>query len=176
MEPFPVTTDEFLSMLKILDKESERGCVLVGQAFLDDALETLLRAKLTQNSVLSSEDADKLLEYPGPLASFAVRSKMSLALSLLDSDEFTSLETIRKIRNFFAHSRQIAELSDQKVSALVETLNAGMRGFVVESVKMVGENMPNNPARKRRFLFALSVAFLYATIKLRESKLTTDAA
>jgi hypothetical protein len=44
-----------------LDQESDRGCVLVGAAWIEDGLEKLLRAKFKHDSGATDGDIDKLV-------------------------------------------------------------------------------------------------------------------
>lgn len=73
----PATDEELRkrlhSFLETIDKESDRGCVLVSAAIIDECLEILLRSQLSQKEpkVLNS-----LFSGQGPLSSFW--SKISL--------------------------------------------------------------------------------------------------
>src|ERR1700681_1012641 len=91
---------EFDALVDQLRAESDRGCVLVAAAFLDNALEVLIRAALIDDQ----KALDKLVEYPGPCATFAARSDLAYCLGLIDTATHADLRTIRRIRNEFAHS------------------------------------------------------------------------
>ena len=60
-------------------KESDRGCVLVAAAILDNCLETLLRAEFSQDATVVKRVINPLFKGQGPLASFW--SKTQLAYS-----------------------------------------------------------------------------------------------
>ena len=67
----PIPKPEELSadsgrFIQDLQQETDRGVALVGAAFLDDAVRALIRAAL----IKESETADRLFEYPRPLATF----------------------------------------------------------------------------------------------------------
>ncbi len=85
----------------LMQKESERGCILVGAALLDERLAALLRSLM----VGTEKELDALIESEGksPLGSFSARIKMVLALGILPRSEARDLDLIRKVRNRAAH-------------------------------------------------------------------------
>jgi oligoribonuclease NrnB/cAMP/cGMP phosphodiesterase (DHH superfamily) len=103
-----------------LNNESERGCVLVCAAMLDDAL-----AKLIAAFLLEDEASKRLLSSGGssPLSTFSSRVSASFALGLVSQRERDDCEIIRKIRNDFAHDIMV-KLSDQSRAARVANLKS----------------------------------------------------
>ena len=65
-------TDSVPGFLEELRTETDRGAALVAAGFMDCILEVMLRSVFVANARLQTT----LLEYPGPLASFA--SKIDL--------------------------------------------------------------------------------------------------
>ena len=83
-----------------LFSESDRGCVLVGGAMVDDALGALLRAFFMNDEALIR----KLLTVPGsPISTFSSRIQTTRALGLLSEEIYRDLDAVRKIRNTAAH-------------------------------------------------------------------------
>ena len=84
-----------LAMRKVVAKETDRGCVLVAAAYLDEQLETLFRARtLDEGNV-----ADSLFENNGPLGSFSSRIALARSLGMLPKDTCSDLQLIRRIRS-----------------------------------------------------------------------------
>lgn len=102
--------DEF--RYEIVLNESDRGAVLVASAFVEEALEHLLRQVLTVKSCNASNDKfasqlNRLLK-PGldaPLGSFSARITTAFVLGIIDADYFAALETLRDLRNSYAHRK-----------------------------------------------------------------------
>jgi DNA-binding MltR family transcriptional regulator len=101
-----------------LKDESDRGVVLVSAAFLDELLEELLRAHFISDSKIT----DELLSNSGPLGSFSARSKLAYCLDLIHETQFRDLETVRKIRNEFAHSHRPATFDSDRIRDLCQNL------------------------------------------------------
>lgn len=103
--------------LKILQDElenssSDRSCVIVAATYLDELLGYLFRCFLTSPS---SEKEDKdLFSGFGPLSSFSSKILLSYRLGLISNYEYKTLQTIRKIRNLFAHDISKDSLLDFK--------------------------------------------------------------
>lgn len=82
-------------------KETDRACVILSAAMLEQSLETLLRAYLVP---ISTAD-DSLFGGPNsPLASFSAKIDVSYRIGLISVKMCRDLHLIRKIRNVFAHN------------------------------------------------------------------------
>ncbi len=88
--------DVFLSEFQ---KETDRGAAVLGAAYVDQALEHLLRKRLLGGKKLK----DELLSTDKPLGSFSARIKVAFAVGALNKTAYHDLEIIRRIRNEFAH-------------------------------------------------------------------------
>jgi len=88
--------DVFLSEFQ---KETDRGAAVLGAAYVDQALEHLLRKRLLGGNKLK----DELLSTDKPLGSFSARIKVAFAVGALHKTAYHDLEIIRRIRNEFAH-------------------------------------------------------------------------
>jgi hypothetical protein len=91
---------EFLPWLDLLNKESERGQVLISTGFLEQQLKDILRAFMLENG-----GTDTLFEGANaPLGTLSSRIAACFALGLITDGEHHDLSLIRKVRNEFAHS------------------------------------------------------------------------
>ena len=88
--------DVFLSEFQ---QETDRAAAVLGAAYLDQALEHLLRKRLLGGNKLKGE----LLGTDKPLGSFSARIKVAFAIGSLHKAAYDDLEIIRRIRNEFAH-------------------------------------------------------------------------
>jgi hypothetical protein len=105
--------------------ESDRGCALIGCAYLDNDLEQVLRSKFRESSQSTKRDLDWLLNGPiAPLKSFAVRTRMAHALGLIDSAVRKMLDTAREIRNVFAHTEGIIPIPGPLAQSLFDQVKA----------------------------------------------------
>jgi hypothetical protein len=102
--------DEF--RYEVVLNESDRGAVLVASAFIEEALEYLLRHVFTVKSCNGSNDKfpehlNRLLESGtvAPLGSFASRITIAFVLGMIDVDFLKALEALRKLRNSYAHRK-----------------------------------------------------------------------
>jgi len=103
--------EEVNAMTVELNKESDRGAVLVGVAYLDELLTRLFRKKM----LLSKKLSEELLEGFGPLSGLSARTKVAYALGWIGPETYRELNLLRAIRNDFAHSHEPRTFSDAKV-------------------------------------------------------------
>lgn len=92
--------EELGRFLNKFNKESDRGAVLVAGTMLDERLKEILKSFLSD----SKSSSDLLEGFNAPLGTFSSRIAACLSLGLIQKNEFDELNTIRKIRNEFAHT------------------------------------------------------------------------
>ena len=109
---------EFLPFLDTHNAESPRGSVLVACSFLDEQLRAIIEAFLVPDS-----DKSLLLNgFNAQIGTFSARIKTAHCLGLISDAERDDLDTLRKIRNEFAHSHRV-DFDAQKVIDLCSNLN-----------------------------------------------------
>jgi DNA-binding MltR family transcriptional regulator len=87
-----------------LQNESPRAAVIIAAAFLDAQLRNLISKACVNDSRAVGEllGTDRNPD-GGPLSSFAAKTKAAYCLGLIGRSTYEDLNTIRKIRNKFAH-------------------------------------------------------------------------
>ena len=120
-EPLPDTRlhrQEMAPFLDDLSRESERGTVLISVSYLERQLKEIVSAFLCEG-----DPSARLLDgFNAPLGTFAARAAAAAALGLISEREYRDLETIRKIRNQFAHDHRVS-FSDQSIVDLCGNLS-----------------------------------------------------
>ena len=103
---------EFVAFRRALSEESDRGCALFAAAYLDAALENLFRSSVLEGKKIDEE----LFEGSSPLATFSGRIKLAYYLGLISAEFRADLETVRKIRNDFAHDATLLSFETQSIA------------------------------------------------------------
>jgi DNA-binding MltR family transcriptional regulator len=150
------------AFLETIKAESDRGSVLVAAAFLDEALELLLRSKMKAEEKIVKQSVDPLLTGIGPLRSFWARTELCRALDFVADWEYEDLCQIRGLRNLFAHSYERADFDDPRVIALVMKLNA-----FGERTLPWGRATKREDEKEARKRFSLAAAWLAGTLHRR---------
>jgi|ERR1700683_4104405 len=115
---------DFKAFLQEFQCETDRGAALVGAALIDLRLTETLRAFMVSNNA-----ADELLEGPtAPLSSFSSRIAASFALGLIDAHEKYECNTIRRVRNDFAHRAHGTTFKDAAITKLCLDLKSNLPG------------------------------------------------
>ncbi len=102
---------------KELREETDRGTALVGLAYLEELLARLVRARMLKDAITK-----KLFEYPGALSTAHARMDLAYALGWIGPETYKDLDTVRKIRNKFAHTHQVRRFHDQDIAQLCGNL------------------------------------------------------
>ena len=114
----------FSEFLREFQQETDRGAALVGAALIDSRLERLLESHFTDKQL-----AEELLRGGNaPLGSFSAKIKMAFSLGLITALEYKECETIRKIRNTFAHEVHGLSFSNPRLTELARNLCANTPG------------------------------------------------
>lgn len=111
---------------KSLRDETERGCVVIGAAFLDEKLEELL-SKVTAGS---NKQKKSLFDATGPLGTFSGKTRIAYCFGLISDEAHHDLNVIRAIRNDFAHLSTSISLRDREMASKCASLQLpGFMGF-----------------------------------------------
>ena len=139
-----------------LSAESNRGMVLVAAAFIDHALELLLRARFSSSTRKSKKAIDPLFQGFGPLSTFSAKIKICFAIDLLQRWLFKDLEIIRKLRNSLAHSTAPARFDDPEIAGLTRILKGADYAVTVISDQQKSTTK-SRPKRKQLASAALDL-------------------
>jgi hypothetical protein len=115
---------DFLGFLPELNKESDRGRVLIACSYLDELMRRILLAFLIER-----DGTKRLVEgFNAPLGTLSTRTAAAYAMGLLSEREFKECETLRRIRNRFAHDVH-ASFDAQDIRDLAHTLTMAAQGY-----------------------------------------------
>lgn len=109
-----------------LEKESDRGIILICASTIDSVLRDLIEKYLNKNKGRKKE-ISKLFEYPNPLSSFASKIQMSYCLGLISKDIYEDFERVRKIRNNLAHGYDFKDFSSNEIASIVFKLEGAKK-------------------------------------------------
>jgi PAS domain-containing protein len=107
----PEVLELFSQLFNNVLAESDRGAVLVGTSYVDLNLKKLFEAVAPRE--LSQKRLRAILDYPGPLSTFAARTQVAF-LCRLNWSVYSAIEALREIRNSIAHKPDEFVLADHK--------------------------------------------------------------
>jgi DNA-binding MltR family transcriptional regulator len=116
-----------LSYFRSLFKESDRGAVLISATRLEEKLELLHRAYITQKVADPKKVLEELFRPYAPLSSFSAKIQLAYAYGLIDADDYADLSIIRRIRNDAAHTSVEFSFEPQEVCQKIAHLKAPAR-------------------------------------------------
>ena len=119
-----------------LTNESERGALLIGGSKVEEYLENFIVKLLPSQQ---KEYTGRLLNYPGPLSSFAGKIELTYAFRVIDKRLYNSLSTLRKLRNEAAHSSDTFYI--QNIREKLESIYDFEDGFKDVVHKLAYENL-----------------------------------
>lgn len=96
---------------KALTSESDRGCALFAAAYLDVSLSDLLYVSLVESKKIETD----LFKGTAPLSNFSSRIKLAYYIGLISKSTRRDLDTIRDIRNDFAHKVETISFQTQSI-------------------------------------------------------------
>lgn len=99
------------------EKESDRSVAILASSFLENCLEQCISEKLADHEI-----KDKMFSGYGSFSTFSAKVDISLLLGLITKPIHRDLNTIRKIRNIFAHKPKPITFEDGQISDLASNL------------------------------------------------------
>lgn len=109
-------------------KESDRSAAILASSFLEEILEETI-----QSFFIEDQAVDTLFKGYSPLATFSSKIALAYALGLITKEMKQDLDTIRKIRNHFAHNWQDVSFNTSPVSDFCRSLRITSRSFYTRS-------------------------------------------
>jgi DNA-binding MltR family transcriptional regulator len=142
-------------------KETDRACGVLGAALLEEYLKKIFEKRLHVPD-------KKLFAVQGPLGSFSAKINMAYSLGWIDADMKADLDTVRGIRNDFAHSwDHELDFKDQSISDRTHNLcsaAAFLEGITAkDNRKRFSDAVLNNVREKfstPRWRFAIAIEFI----------------
>jgi hypothetical protein len=156
-EPFGI--EDGRKFLDELLGPSDRACAIVGAAYVERFLICLIQAKMR---AFTKKESDALFfEERAILKTFAARTEIAYALESISKEQKTILNSIRRVRNVFAHAVRpitfehelIADvckaLPDRESSTINAVLSPPRRRYVM-SIQLTMEQFSRQFARVPR--------------------------
>lgn len=120
-KPWYMSEDRNELLLAALCGETERGQVLIAAEFLNTGLKWCIRLKARNEG--SEEVAKGLLGRRQVLGDFGARIDVARVFGLILAEDFEALNTIRQIRNRFAHDAFKIRLDAKDLDKHAKTLS-----------------------------------------------------
>jgi len=115
-DPIAQTFEEFMN---IVQKESDRGSVLVAVSMIEDILSSLLKTRLLP----SLDKTDELFDIGyAPFSSFSAKIDLAYRIGCINQEVRRSCHILRKIRNDFAHATDIKDFSNSGTQDRIKEL------------------------------------------------------
>jgi len=145
------------------NKETDRACVILSAAILENALEKLLKAFF----ILTDSSHDDLFDGPiAPLGSFWPKIRIVYRLGLINTELSHDLDVIRKIRNDFAHNIIECKFDNESIQAQIQNLGLSLRK------EDTWKNFRNKAKTNIRGDFQLIVAVYFGGLILKTETIT----
>jgi DNA-binding MltR family transcriptional regulator len=160
LRPSARQMDGYRKLQGELDKESDRGAVLVAGAMLEEALKEVLVMHLVPNPTAT----DPLFDGPtAPLQSFSSKIDAGYRLGIISDRFCRDMHVIRRIRNTVAHRAAGCSFQDASIEDRVKALSAS-HGIFERSPKWTAKRNPMDT--RRQFIEAVSwmLFFLHAEV------------
>jgi len=158
---WPVPRDD---MIHALLKESDRGCVLVGAAFLDEQVRTLLIAWYASSNAecrgfMNEVLSETSLFVPYSSAAWVIRKALAIGL-IKDTKIGDAIRLLNTLRNDFAHLSHKGDLTPQDVKPIRACLKAYEQN--IRTLVDAAKDTPNDrPFSESRAQFVAVVVFLW---------------
>jgi hypothetical protein len=153
----PSGPDLAASLAEITGSDSsDRACALVMSSFLDRALVSLLSTQMRE----VAEPDRKLLFYGETafLGTFSAKIRLSYALGLISKNQRDNLNTIKDIRNVFAHSTKVMTFENTQISQHCDKLWPSEKP-IPEPIKKLHISRAQYCAKSVEIMYALIIQF-----------------
>ena len=152
---------DWKGFFKEIQNESPRAAVIIASAFLDAQLRNLLSKYFVGDPDVVDELLGTEKKPDRPLSSFSSRIKAAYCLGLISKNTYQDLNTVRKIRNKFAHKLHGYTFDKPEIISWCKSLNFA---------KIITDAIPKFPNTHQN-MFLLGVTQLASWIALNTLKI-----
>jgi DNA-binding MltR family transcriptional regulator len=149
-------------VFKKLVGETDTGIAIITAAYFDDCLGRLFSLRIDGSN---NKMRDEILEFNGPLGTFSSRISLAAGLKFVTQRTYRRVNTIRKIRNEFAHNPFGVSFNSKKIKDWVVGIDVNHKEFfdLIRKDKNVrtATKQPSRLTMKEMFLVKSSLALAY---------------
>lgn len=148
---------------KEIENQSDRALVLLCAAIIDEQLEFILKTFLIEDNQIQ----ERIFDNNAPLSTFSAKNNFCFYLGLISKHEYNTINTIRKIRNKFAHEILINTFEDDaSLKGLCNNLSIP-NGMYVPDVLIIKndhiQNLDEEPLKEKTLKERFILTFKYIT-------------
>ncbi len=118
-----------IPVFRKLVSETDTGIAIVSAAYFDECLSKLFALHIDKSS---QNVFRSITDFNGPLGTFSSRIDMAFGFSLISKKSHQRLNSIRKIRNRFAHTPFHFSFNSEIVKILIQAIDINHKRFVDE--------------------------------------------
>lgn len=165
--------NEYAETYKEIATGSDRSCAILAAAEVERYLETFIVLNLANTT---GEVFKRLTDQNGPLGSFSSKIILAFAMGIIDKPTYNDLNSIRNIRNVFAHSVLNVSFETPQVTRECENLQSGL-GYGDNKISSIGSmiariDVVGSEARKQYVHAAgrIGLRFIFGALSKAEEK------
>lgn len=129
--------------------ESDRGCVIVAAAILDEILAAKIKREAKARG-MSNTAISRMMDMSGPLSNFSSKIYICRAFGLIDENCFHDLLITRKLRNSFAHDTDDASFLNPTTSAKIRSMHFVKECMENEHKEILENLQPNSKIKTEK--------------------------
>jgi DNA-binding MltR family transcriptional regulator len=152
-------------VLELLGQESDRGCILVAAAWIDELLGDLIRARLIDHK----QTIDNLFSGANaPIGTLSARINFAHAMGVIEEDEWKAMHSIRALRNAAAHFETAKKKRGFYINFKADSVRNEIDNIAIVDAPLRAEFYRMfTPEEAAREIFLLGVAYLMGSLALR---------
>jgi DNA-binding MltR family transcriptional regulator len=112
-----------------LENESDRSVAIVAGALVERRLTELIISRFHQNKKLQ----DELFRVSGPLGNFGTKIDLAFLMGLVGKEGHRELDTLKNIRNRFAHYIEVTDFESQQIANWCSNLKIFERYYTADT-------------------------------------------
>lgn len=162
-----IDTIDYIKWMNVVNKEienqSDRALVLLCAAIIDEQLEFILKTFLIEDNQIQ----ERIFDNNAPLSTFSAKNNFCYYLGLISKHEYNTINTIRKIRNKFAHEILINTFDDDaSIKGLCSNLSIPNGMYVPDTIIVKNshiQNLEDEPLKGKSLKERFVLTFKYIT-------------
>jgi hypothetical protein len=157
-----------------IERQTDRAAALIASAYVEERLLLAIQARTNRHEKIEKD----LYRGSGPLGTFSAKIDLGLLLGIYEPKIHQMLNTIRNIRNEFAHQPKPRDFNSQRIGDLCDNIAVRVKLDMTE--KSAGHRIEIDleapQTRREAFLNAVKMLLLWLDMEIKQMPRRVPAA
>jgi len=151
-----IQNDDEKPILEELLQQTDRGAALIAVAYVEERLKAAIKTRMSDDKNIQKN----MFKNSGPLGTLSAKIDLAFLMGIYEKEIHKMLDTIREIRNEFAHTPHPRNFNSERIKALCNNIEFKSKTVLVEEKSKQQIELSIEPDGTPRTAFLNAIKYL----------------